>query len=134
MTKSCHSHRLRIRGLAFTQNDQQIVTGSEDRTVRIWNWQTDEQVTTLPPQSSKILALVSCGPQLVATAGTDNLIHLWDLTARRDLGQLPGHTGSVSALAYRDGVLVSGGYDTFVRIWQIPAQLEEGVRSAQRVE
>ena len=57
---------------------------------------------------------------MVATAGSDNLIHLWDLTARRDLGQLPGHTGSVSALAYRDGVLVSGGFDTFVRIWQIP--------------
>ena len=71
---------------------------------------------------------------MVATAGSDNLIHLWDLTARRDLGQLPGHTGSVSALAYRDGVLVSGGFDTFVRIWQIPPQLDEGVRSAQRVK
>jgi hypothetical protein len=50
------------------------------------------------------------------------------------LGQLTGHVGSVSALAYQDGTLVSGGFDTFLRIWQIPSEVEEGVRSARRVQ
>ena len=102
--------------------------------VRVWNWQTDEQSYTLPPQPAKILAMVKCGPQDLATAGSDNIIRLWDLSARSELGQLTGHVGSVSALAYQDGILVSGGFDTFLRIWQVPNQVEEGVRSAQRVK
>ena len=59
----------------------------------------------------------------MATAGSDNIIRLWDLSTRRELGQLTGHAGSVSALAYQDGILVSGGFDTFLRIWQVPDQV-----------
>jgi WD40 repeat protein len=125
-------HALRIRALEFAEAGTQIISGGEDRSVRIWNWQTDDQSYTLPPQPAKILALVNCGPHVVATAGSDNIIRLWDLSARRELGQLTGHTGSVSALAFRDGILVSGGFDTFLRIWHVPNQVGEGVRSAQR--
>jgi WD40 repeat protein len=35
-----------------------------------------------------------------------------------------GHTGSVSALAWDSpaGVLISGSYDTTVRVWQLSSQ------------
>ena len=79
------------------------------------------------------MTLVKCGPQVLATAGSDNTIRLWDLAARKELGQLTGHLGSVAALAYQNGTLVSGGYDTFLRFWTVPTQLDEGVRSAERV-
>ena len=126
------AHALRIRAIVFAQEDTQLISGGEDRVVRVWNWQTDGQSYTLPEQPAKILAMVKCGRQMVATAGSDNIIRLWDLTARSELGQLTGHVGSVSALAYQDGTLVSGGFDTFLRIWQIPDAMEDGVRSAQR--
>jgi WD40 repeat protein len=128
------AHTLRIRAVTFAQADSQLISGSEDRTVRVWNWKTDDQSYTLPPQSAKILAMVPCGPRILATAGSDNIIRLWDLSARSELGQLTGHTGSVSALAFQDGVLVSGGFDTYLRIWHVPTQVDEGVRSAQRVK
>jgi WD40 repeat protein len=128
------AHAQRIRAIAFAQEDSQLISGSEDRTVRVWNWRTDDQSYALPPQSAKILAMVSCGPQVLATAGSDNIIRLWDLSTRQELGQLTGHTGSVSALAFQDGILVSGGFDTFLRIWHVPSPVDEGVRSAQRVK
>jgi WD40 repeat protein len=128
------AHAQRIRAIEFAQEGTQVISGGEDRRVHVWNWQTDDQSFTLPEQPAKILALVNCGQQIVATAGSDNIIRLWDLSARRELGQLTGHAGSVSALAYQDGILVSGGFDTFLRIWQVPSQVDEGVRSAQRVQ
>ncbi|MHB0957208.1 MAG: WD40 repeat domain-containing protein [Pirellulaceae bacterium] len=134
LVRESKAHTLRIRAIVFTQEDSQLISGSEDRTVRVWNWKTDDQSYTLPSQSAKILALVSCGPQVLATAGSDNIIRLWELATRRELGQLTGHTGSVAALAYQDGLLVSGGFDTFLRIWHVPVQVDEGVRSAQRVK
>jgi WD40 repeat protein len=128
------AHALRIRAIAFAQDGKQLISGGEDRMVRVWNWQTDDQCFTLPEQPAKVLALVKCGTHIVATAGSDNVIRLWDLSTRNELGQLTGHVGSVSALAYQDGILVSGGFDTFLRIWQVPEQVDEGVRSAQRVQ
>ena len=89
------AHAQRIRAIAFAQEGKQLISGGEDRLVRVWNWQTDDQSFTLPEQPAKILALVNCGPQTVATAGSDNIIRLWDLSARRELGQLTGHAGSV---------------------------------------
>ena len=33
------------------------------------------------------------GPDLLAAAGSDNVIHLWDLTTRHERSRLVGHTG-----------------------------------------
>jgi WD40 repeat protein len=130
--RETRAHALRIRAIQFAQDDQQLISGGEDRSVRVWNWNTDDQAYALPMQPAKVLAMTACGPQLVATAGSDNIIRLWDLATRQELQQLTGHTGSVSALAFQDGYLVSGGFDTFLRIWQVPEHTAEGVRSAQR--
>jgi WD40 repeat protein len=57
----------------------------------------------------------------LATGGSDNLIHIWDLETRQPISRLIGHTGTVATLAC-DGsgtVLVSGGYDTTLRIWHV---------------
>jgi WD40 repeat protein len=126
------AHARRIRAITFAEDGKQLISGGEDRVVRVWNWQTDDQAYSLPDQPAKILALVRCGPHIVATAGSDNLIRLWDLSTRTELGHLAGHIGSVSALAYQDGTLVSGGFDTYLRIWQVPDEIQEGVRSARR--
>ena len=73
-----------------------------------------------------MLALAFCGPQQLATAGSDNQIHLWDVATKEEIGSLRGHTGSVAALECRDKVLVSAGYDTTVRIWDVGDQVAGG--------
>ncbi len=80
------------------------------------------------------MTLVTCGPQVLATAGSDNTIHLWNLSTRQQLGKLTGHTGSVAALAYQNGTLVSGGFDTQLRVWIVPQQVDAGIRSAHNVK
>ena len=37
--------------------------------------------------------LAFCGPQQLATAGSDNQIHLWDVATKEEIGSLRGHTG-----------------------------------------
>ena len=65
----------------------------------------------------------------MATSGSDNEIRLWDLAKRQQTARLDGHTGSVSALAFDRGLLVSGSYDTTVRLWKI-----DGDRVGARIE
>ena len=68
-----------------------------------------------------MLALCFCGPDTLASAGSSNVIHLWDVLTKQERRQLVGHTGSVTTLAFdgRAGTLISGSYDTTVRLWDV---------------
>ena len=77
------------------------------------------------------LAFSSSG-KLLASAGEDEVIRLWDVSTRDLLGTLKGHHGSVNAVAFiatrlDSRLLVSAGDDRTIRIWHIQAGRPEGV-------
>ena len=112
------AHRRRIRSLRFTE-DNTIVSAGDDQIVKFTNPLRPAESVALPRLSSKLYATELLPNNLVATSGSDNLIHVWDLTSRSEVGSLNGHTGTVSSMASNDRLLVSGSYDTTVRVWSI---------------
>lgn len=112
----------RIRGLTFSHDGRQIVAAGEDRMIRVFAADRGDELFAMSAQPAKVLALVAYAPQRLATAGSDNEIHLWDLATRRATAKLSGHTGSVAALDCEGEILVSGSFDTTVRIWQIKTE------------
>ena len=112
------AHRRRIRSLRFT-DDNTIVSAGDDQIVKFTNPLRTTESVALPRLSSKLYATELLPNNLVATSGSDNMIHVWDLTSRSEIGSLNGHTGTVSCMASNDRLLVSGSYDTTVRVWTI---------------
>jgi WD40 repeat protein len=70
------------------------------------------------------------GGALVATAGRDGHIRLWDPRTGRTAAILDGHTGAVNGLAFGpDGrLLASAGADGTIRLWEIPVEVLETAR------
>lgn len=127
------AHSQRIRDLAFSPDGTLLATCGEDRKVVI-SRTNGEQVVELPRQAAKIMSLVFCGPDQLATGGSDNLIHIWDLNSKEQASELAGHTGTVAVLAYAHDVLVSSGYDTTVRVWKRKANyVSESAEGSKRV-
>jgi WD40 repeat protein len=64
---------------------------------------------------------------LIATAGYDNVIRIWDIDADRLHRQLEGHTGRIWSLRFHPSGtrLFSGGQDCTVRIWDPESGLEK---------
>ena len=62
----------------------------------------------------------------LATAGTDQLISLWDVATGRLKGKFTGHTGVVWSLAWSpDGQrLATAGWDGTVRVWDVTRRQE----------
>ena len=116
VTAEFKAHRQRIRTIEFTAN-QQIVSAGDDQIVRVTNPLDPKNSRSLPRHSSKFYATKLLSDNLIATSGSDNRIHIWQLTDLQELGSLRGHTGTVTSLDYSGNQLVSGSYDTHVRIW-----------------
>lgn len=114
--------RRRIRAIVFTEDASQIATSHEDRELRIWRVDDGGLATSLPRQPGLMLALRFCGADHLASGSTTNHLQLWHIPSRQVVQNLVGHTGSIASIDFQPdtGLLVSGSFDTTVRLWSLP--------------
>lgn len=113
-------HKRNVWSAAFSPDGEQIISGSSDRTLKLWNIRTGKTQATLKGHGGYI-SQVAFHPkgQQVASASGDETIRLWNPTTGRRLRTLKGQQGDITSLAYsNDGSkLVSGADDRTIRIW-----------------
>jgi WD40 repeat protein len=122
LTSEFTAHRKRIRSIEFDSQGRVLSCG-EDQMVRLTDSTAPREPVSLTRQSAKLFDVKLIADDVVATAGADNKIHIWRISDSYHVGALKGHTGTVSCLDVNSSQLVSGSYDTQVRVWT----LQEGL-------
>ncbi|MEM7335644.1 MAG: NB-ARC domain-containing protein, partial [Chloroflexota bacterium] len=118
---SVEGHNSRIRSIKYAKQGQYIISGSEDHTVKIWD-KAGQLLKTLPHKNVSIWTVATHPTEtLIASAGADNSIWLWDYEIGKVVKQLEGHTGWISDVTFnKDGSkLASASQDGTVRIWDV---------------
>ncbi|KAH8803728.1 putative WD-repeat protein [Hyaloscypha sp. PMI_1271] len=117
--QTLEGHTSSVSSVAFSPDGKQIVSGSHDQTVRLWDAATGAALQTLEGHTGSVssVAFSPDGKQIVSgsqNAGShEQMVRLWDAATGAALQTLEGHTGSVSSVAFSpDGKqIVSGSYD-----------------------
>jgi WD40 repeat protein len=133
-----------IKSVAFSPDGQTIAASSRDGRILLWDAATGKERLHImahptPPAAgtagstiaftsggafSPIPALAFApGGKMLASAGDDHTIRLWDTTTARQIGALVVPDGSFTALTFTpDGKrLVSGNSDTTALVWDVKA-------------
>ncbi|OCH85338.1 hypothetical protein OBBRIDRAFT_321306 [Obba rivulosa] len=107
--------------VAFSPDGKRVISGSEDRTIRIWDAETGRTMTGPFNGHRDRVCSVACSPdgKRVVSGSSDKTIRIWDAeTGRTVVGPLNGHEGSTTSVAFSpDGKrVVSGSFDKTIRI------------------
>jgi WD40 repeat protein len=120
--RSFMGHAGPVFGAALSANAHRVLSGGEDKTVRLWDLDTGKELAKLEGHTAAIRA-VAFAPdgKRAASAGDDGTIRLWDLAEKKTLRAFTGHDGGVRCLAFTpDGKqLLSGGVDRSLRVWEV---------------
>jgi len=111
----------RISALTFSPDGNTLAVAGAQRRVWLLSADLGQVLMELPERPGEVLALCFCGGGRLASAGSGNVIHLWQLPSGREICRLVGHTGSITALVYKPTteILISAGYDTTLRTWSL---------------
>lgn len=95
-----------------------LITGSYDRTVRVWNMETGIELHCLRGHTRAVRALQFDEVKLI-TGSMDNTIKVWDWRGGKCIRTLTGHTEGVVCLNYDSNVLASGSVDATIKVWNL---------------
>jgi WD40 repeat protein len=125
--RTLEGHTSWVRTTAFSPDSQLLASGSDDKTVRLWDVATGELLHTLEGHSDWVgtLAFSASGsgaPLLLASGSDDGTVRLWDCEHEGEVVLvLKGHDGWVRAVGFStDGKrLASASSDRTVRVWDV---------------
>jgi len=111
-----------VNAVAVIPNGKQVISSSGDSTLKVWNWQTGEEILTLNvkcfPILIKALAVTPDGKQVIVGL-SDKTIRAWNLQTGEEVFTLKGLASRVKALVVTpDGKQVIAGLsDKTIKAW-----------------
>ncbi|MFC1707227.1 WD40 repeat domain-containing protein, partial [Planctomycetota bacterium] len=118
---SLKGHEDRISSGALSANGRFAVSGSRDRTLRLWDLETGGGLLTQTDRNAEVgpVALSADGRHALA-GSVDGTLRLWDLTSGTCLRMLRGHKKRTTAVALSpEGCLgLSASQDGTLRLWE----------------
>ena len=133
------AHKGKVMAVAFAPDGQLVATGSQDKSIMLWAAPprsvpsgseggkagastAPKPVRTLAGHKSYVQALAfEPGGKVLASAGGDKTVRLWNVEDGKEQRSIEAHASSVYCIGFSpDGsLLASGGLDTQVKIWNV---------------
>ncbi|KAF2683539.1 WD40 repeat-like protein [Lentithecium fluviatile CBS 122367] len=109
-----------VNSVAVSHDSTQLVSASDDRTVKLWDARSGECLSTLEGHSSSVnsVAFSHDSTQLVSASG-DGTVKVWDACSGECLSMFEGHRNFVysAAFSYDSTQLASASDDGTVKVW-----------------
>ncbi|MBD1824182.1 hypothetical protein H6F51_17055 [Cyanobacteria bacterium FACHB-DQ100] len=115
-------HSSSVLSVAFCPDGRTIVSGSSDKTIRLWNLEGNPIEQPFRGHRDDVWSVAfSPDGQMIVSGSSDKTIRLWDLEGNPIEQPFQGRNGRVWSVAFSpDGqTIVSGSSDKTIRLWDL---------------
>jgi WD40 repeat protein len=111
-----------INFVVVTPDGKQLISGSADGIIKVWNLQTGIELFTLKGHTQAVTGLtVTPNNKLLVSASLDKTLKIWELKTGQELFTCKGHTKKIMTVSVTpDGKwAISGSQDKTLKIWDL---------------
>jgi WD40 repeat protein len=119
--KVLKGHTNSTASVAITADGKLIVSGSFDKTIRVWETESGKCLSVLKDKANPVLSVaITADGKLIVSGSLDKTVRVWETESGKCLSVLKGHTDSPYGVGITaDGkLIVSGSNDNTVRVWE----------------
>nr|KAF6449995.1 dynein assembly factor with WD repeats 1 [Molossus molossus] len=121
--KVLRAHILPLTNVALNKSGSCFITGSYDRTCKVWNTASGEELLTLDGHRNVVYAIAFNNPygDKIATGSFDKTCKLWNAETGACYHTFRGHTAEIVCLSFnpQSTLVATGSMDTTSKLWDI---------------
>ncbi len=111
-----------VTSVAYSPKSKSVLTGSFDKTVRLWDASSGKQLHIFKGGDIEDIRSVAYSPDgtTILIGSSNNIASLWDATTGKKLLELLGHDDAVTSVAFSpvDNMIATGSFDKTVMLWK----------------
>jgi len=114
--------RNEIHSLAHNCSGAMVLTGSDDRTIKLWDTRNGNKLAALEGAVKGVMSVAfSDDGKHVVGASNDFALRIWSLSTSRVLYALNGHQNKIYCAGFSSDsrTIFSGGYDRLIKLWDV---------------
>jgi len=119
--RKLEGHSGMVTSVAFSYNSTKIASGSHDKTIRVWNVATGEELLKIRGHPSIVTCVAfSCDVEhWIASGSKDESVRVWNAEDGVEVAVFEGHSGIITSVGFSpDGRwIISSSLDATVRVW-----------------
>nr|XP_033799023.1 F-box/WD repeat-containing protein 1A isoform X13 [Geotrypetes seraphini] len=108
-------------------DDQKIVSGLRDNTIKIWDKNTLECRQVLTGHTGSVLCL-QYDERVIITGSSDSTVRVWDVNTGEMLNTLIHHCEAVLHLRFNNGMMVTCSKDRSIAVWDMASPTDITLR------
>ncbi|KAF5907861.1 dynein assembly factor with WDR repeat domains 1 [Clarias magur] len=121
--KALRAHILPLTNVAFNKSGSSFITGSYDRTCKIWDTVSGEELHTLEGHRNVVYAIAFNNPygDKIATGSFDKTCKLWSAETGKCFYTFRGHTAEIVCVSFnpQSTLVATGSMDTTAKLWDV---------------
>jgi len=121
-----NGHTDTVRCVALSADKTRLITGGNDRTVRLWDFASGKEIRSFEGHSGFVRGVdFSPDANRIISCSEDRTIRIWDANTGEQLSQLDGHQNRVIGVSFLSdsNQAISASFDGTVRIWDIDKEI-----------
>ncbi len=107
--------------IAISADSRTLVSGGDDKAIKVWDIATGKLQKTLQSDSGKVLSLaISHDRKTIVSGSGDRMVRVWNLATGKRQAILKGHDYDITAVAIsEDGKTIASGSWGLIKVWDL---------------